>query len=335
EYTGLWCGFCPRGFVAMEEMNRLHPDDFVCVSYHSNGGGDPYSGGEPLQYIAEFPNEVDGFPLAFFNREKELDPYFGSGSKPMGILDNWQKLRQAECPADISVELSWADDRHDRLVCRSTTKFVEDADGTAYRVNYIITGDGFKTKYVYTDDGKVDVKASLLLLQSNYFAGEECDYDSEFWTPFIEGGKKIDNLVFNDVAMALSPIAGEEAFDGALAANTEYTHEYEFDYAKIVNLEPLAADGSGGPANVLPDDGSLRCIAVLLTADGKFVNCNKSKLLQAASVSEVTRDDAAAVSGSEWFDLQGRRVDRPGKGAYIRVDRLADGSVRRIKTIKR
>ena len=38
EGTGTWCGWCPRGFVAMENMLENHPETFIGVMVHN---GDP------------------------------------------------------------------------------------------------------------------------------------------------------------------------------------------------------------------------------------------------------------------------------------------------------
>ena len=42
EYTGLWCGYCPAGYVAIEELTEELGKDFVVLSYHN--GGDEMSG---------------------------------------------------------------------------------------------------------------------------------------------------------------------------------------------------------------------------------------------------------------------------------------------------
>ena len=34
EYSGFWCGFCPRGMVGMELMKEAHPDRFIAVAVH-------------------------------------------------------------------------------------------------------------------------------------------------------------------------------------------------------------------------------------------------------------------------------------------------------------
>ncbi|MCH5346763.1 MAG: hypothetical protein J1E63_06610, partial [Muribaculaceae bacterium] len=35
EYTGLWCGWCPRGYVAMEDMSAAYGHEFVGLAYHN------------------------------------------------------------------------------------------------------------------------------------------------------------------------------------------------------------------------------------------------------------------------------------------------------------
>ena len=332
EYTGLWCGNCPRGFVAMERLNEMYPDEFVCVSYHSNGTN-PLDGGEPLQYLAEFPNTPDGFPMCFMNRSESCDPYFGTNNTAFGIHDLWLSLKESEPLADIDVELAWADDAHTRLKCRSTTRFIDDANGNDYRINYIIVGDGFKTIVVKDENDKVDLKESVLLTQHNYFSGSEAPDESPLWNQFVNGGKTCTSLVFNDVAMANDKPSGIQALPNEVKANEKYTHEYEYDYTSMLNYDVDNATKQPNRRNILPEDGKLRCVAVLLTADGKFVNCNKSKALEASTsgVRDSFCDSSAHTIATTWYDLQGRRISHPAAGLNIRVDQLSDGTSRRTK----
>jgi len=54
EGTGTWCGWCPRGAVAMEYMTTTYPDQFIGVAVHN---GDPMT-------LAAYDNGADfsGFP---------------------------------------------------------------------------------------------------------------------------------------------------------------------------------------------------------------------------------------------------------------------------------
>jgi hypothetical protein len=54
EGTGTWCGWCPRGAVAMEQMFQTHPNDFIGIAVHN---GDPMT-------VTEYDNgtNLSGFP---------------------------------------------------------------------------------------------------------------------------------------------------------------------------------------------------------------------------------------------------------------------------------
>ena len=209
-------------------------------------------------------------------------------------------------------------------MCRSNVRFVSDENGDDYRVQYVLVGDGFKTKYVYLEDGSVNNKESLVLRQSNYYKGSAPYDDSPLWLPFINGDSNVTDLVFNDVAMSLAdPIV---ALPHEVKADEIYEHEFEIDYKQVGSLM-LSGE------NIIPDTGSLRCVAILLTADGKFVNCNKSRYVGLSSVKEVT--SGTDVISTEWFDLQGRRLTSPDEGMNIRIDHLSNGSSRVVKSIKK
>jgi hypothetical protein len=60
EGTGTWCGWCPRGTVAMDYMTATYPSDFVGVAVHN---GDPMT-------VTEYDNGagISGFPGANVDR---------------------------------------------------------------------------------------------------------------------------------------------------------------------------------------------------------------------------------------------------------------------------
>jgi hypothetical protein len=66
EGTGTWCGWCPRGAVAMTSMRTLHPDRFIGIAVHN---GDPMA-------VAAYNNGLGftGFPTAAINRARTVDP---------------------------------------------------------------------------------------------------------------------------------------------------------------------------------------------------------------------------------------------------------------------
>lgn len=61
EGTGTWCGWCPRGAVAMEALELAHPNDFIGIAVHN---GDPMT-------VTEYDDgaAISGFPGANVDRE--------------------------------------------------------------------------------------------------------------------------------------------------------------------------------------------------------------------------------------------------------------------------
>lgn len=98
EYTGLWCGWCPRGFIAMERLAHLYGDRFVGLAFHN---------GDDMQFFGSYPSNVSGLPGAVLNRTLEVDPYYGTGETDMGITAVWEKLASAIPSADVAVTAGW------------------------------------------------------------------------------------------------------------------------------------------------------------------------------------------------------------------------------------
>lgn len=68
EGTGMWCGWCVRGIVAVREAYAKYPDNFVAVTIHSNDRleTDNYKVGDVMS--------ASGLPAGIINRTLNLDP---------------------------------------------------------------------------------------------------------------------------------------------------------------------------------------------------------------------------------------------------------------------
>lgn len=90
EATGTWCMWCVRGIVAMEQMKKAYPDDFIGIAVHS---GDPM---EPRNYTLS----VSGYPGVHVNRRfkkgslDDLEEYMGiiSAETPEAIIEGSYRL---------------------------------------------------------------------------------------------------------------------------------------------------------------------------------------------------------------------------------------------------
>jgi len=68
EGTGTWCGWCPRGTVAMDEFATTHPGVAAQVAVHNN---DPMSVPAYDGYIS---NMIGGYPSMVVDRKLVVDP---------------------------------------------------------------------------------------------------------------------------------------------------------------------------------------------------------------------------------------------------------------------
>ena len=315
EYTGTWCGWCPRGFVALEEMNRLHPDDFIGISYHSHNSGSTVK--EPMEVIgpSQFPWNTDqlggwpGYPCGVLDRTAVCDPFFGFGGiGAMGIDDAWQLACGVIAPASVEVQSQWTDETS--LEAEALVTFPFDEDDVHYALSFVLTSNGLSG----TSGGWVQVNS-----YRNYSTPLPSSMDL-----FVNGDAYMSGLVYNDVFVGWS---GREAISGSLptsvAGDTPYSYKYTFDISAI-------------PAELISDRQNLRVNVLLIdTRTTCIVNANKAwagrnSWEQPDAVSTLAGDGAARTA---CYDLQGRRIDTPRRGLYVETVRLPDGRVATRKVV--
>ena len=303
EYTGLRCGYCPRGYVAMEEMTEDFGDRFVGIAYHTQ----TYES-NAMETIAnsDFPVDVPGFPYATINR--------GNGLDPSEVPPLWNGFASTAVPADINVGIEWAENSPGVLVATASLDFVREYSDADFSMAIGLTADGLKNK---------------AWNQSNYFSGASAEqYPGDLWAPFINGGSYVPGLTFNDVVVKFDNLRGiPGSVPAEISLDTHPVCTVEFNINEVVNL-------AGNP--FLTPECKLRAVALLIdNTTGAVVNSRKSESLDndLSSVGEIQED--VAIMSTEWYDLTGSRIQAPAHGIpAIRVDRLSDGNVRYTKTLQ-
>ena len=303
EYTGLWCGYCPRGYVALETMKELYPDQFVGIAYHS---------GDDMSTEVDFPNSPDSFPAGFINRNRE-------NINLAKIYDTWPARAATLAPCDIEVKVEWTDDSHTAVKATSTSRFLSDQTNADYGVSYVLV---------------IDRLSDPSWKQSNYYAPAEGaepqdnpDMPGDWGYLFTHGTNPMTGLEFNDVALASSGSDGMQgSIPTAITAGEEYSHVYTFDLTSL--SEKTTALINQHPA-------LMRVIGIIMDRKtGRAVNCVSSLNLNGESgVAEAAMEQTVIVE-TIYFDLQGRRVARPERGIYIKADVYSDGSCRTSKYIR-
>ncbi len=141
EFTGTWCGWCPRGIVGMEYMQETYPEKFIGIAVHASSGSssDKFQVTNYMPFLQEY---ADGFPGCIINRDPQYapDPNKEYLDQIYGI---W--LDQVS-PAKIVVdaELGGKD-----LVLHAGVEFSIN-DNHAYNLAFVLTEDGltgYQTNY--------------------------------------------------------------------------------------------------------------------------------------------------------------------------------------------
>lgn len=295
EYTGTWCGWCPRGMVAMEAMTEIYGDDFVGVAWHNS---------DPMQITGSYPNEVNGFPHAFLDRVIGGDPYGGTGGGTLGIQNDWKSRSKVMAPATVELSAVWDDESQNVIRVTSKTHFIRDFANSPYRLSYMLVADDL------SGTGKS-------WAQSNNFSGQSSYANDKYLGPLTRMSGTITDMKYKDVVIFVSSLGNtaiESSLPSSVKAAEPVTHEYLID---ITNN------------TLVQDKTKLRVVAVLLNIEsGEVAQAEKANVIDITGLSDI---QSHQPSSSQYFDLSGRQVSSLGRGIYIKTTTNADGSVRTTK----
>ncbi|MDO5527338.1 MAG: Omp28-related outer membrane protein [Prevotella sp.] len=207
EATGTWCGWCPRGIVAIEKMNEKYPDNFIAIAVHDDEMIPILDGYQP------FFNMVGSYPNAHINRSYWIDPY------PFD-LDDVKDKGEAQINAT-----AYSPDGKEVQVATETEFGFNDNGSTEYSVAYVLTED------------KVGPYA-----QSNYYSNPEAEHDPnnmmDWW---VHQGSRVVT-VYNDVARAIygDYYGVKGLFPNEIKEGETYKNQYVFSLPdNVQNKENL------------------------------------------------------------------------------------------------
>ncbi len=294
EFTGTWCGWCTRGFIALETLGEIYGDDVVLAAYHN---------GDPMEVTGKFPVNVSGFPSATLNREGITDPYYGNSNDGFGMKYNVSESIETAVPADIQVKAYWANADKTEIKIESTSTFFEDKANAGYKVGYLLINNGL------SGEGGDWV-------QSNYYSSYAGQYDGTDLEVLTTWPSKVPDLVFNDVVVDVTGMMGVQgSVPSDVAFNQPYTSEYSFDIA-----------GN----KVIQDKNKLYVAAFIINPDGTILNSNKAKVSDSTAVNSLESAGAVEVS-AEYYNVSGVRVAAPQQGIFVKVAKMSDGTIRTSK----
>lgn len=292
EFTGMWCGWCPRGMVSLEKIKGLYGDDVSCVAVHV---GDIISSDE----YSPVSGNVTGFPSAHLDRKYfAIDPYYGSGDAEFGINDDIKKAKDVISVADVSADIS---SEGEIIDATANVRFLYNDDDSHYSVGYVLVEDGMQ---------------NVGWSQSNYYAdlkGEGIEDNEPLFEPWVNGENNVTGVIYDDVAIAAQGI--EKGVEGSIPSSITNGETY---------VSTATFDISKYPLIQKPDN--LRVIVILFdTKTGIVENSATARLNVETSVMGV---DTEEVVETARYAVDGCMISAPQKG--INIVKYSDGSTKKV-----
>lgn len=303
EFTGTWCGWCSRGWVAMEKLTEDYKDKAVIYAVHN---GDPM---EIESFTSVVDTYADGFPSLTIDRDASLDPYYGTLVVNYGVKFDLMIALEKIAPATITVKATWADNEKTKVNIETATTAMYDVDDSSLGIGYVLVADGL------TGTGRE-------WAQANYYNGstDELGDDLQKLTTM---GSYITGVEFDHVAIAAwgAQFGVEGSLQRVLKAGEPVGETF------VADLSTQVAGSSRVPVLELIKDKKLHVVAYVVNrVTGEVLNANEV-LLDAGSTDIQTALETASTP-SESFNIFGQRIPAPQKG--VSIVRLPNGQTIKV-----
>ncbi len=238
EFTGLWCGWCPRGFAAMETLKEEYGEDFVGLAYHN---------GDPMATQSSYPVKVEGFPSACINRSSVIDPG--------NLLSAFPNAAATPVNSGIEVELSWANEEKTILRAEVKVRFLDEQNGSNYRIGACLLADGLNNPSWGQSNYYNTSGPQGLPILDELFCGKD---------------KTVYGLDFNDVVISFPNQLGKTTgIPSTIKQYETVTYTEEFDLNECRNLDTFFA-------NPIQNIEKLRVVGILFDKNGRPLNSASS-----------------------------------------------------------
>ena len=200
DYTGTWCGFCPRVTAAIHELEQV-TDDIVVVAIHETAASFPDPMHFPQVQILKNAFNVQGFPAARINRDQ-----------------NWASPH----PTTDVTSIAGVD------------------TDLAISINSELNGSQLQLQVnvVYEQGSVMGDKLVVYLVEDGILYDQVNYYNADPTSPYYQQGNVIPNFVHNDALRhSFTGVLGDPIAD--TAALTEYIASYNFDIPADYNVNNL------------------------------------------------------------------------------------------------
>lgn len=331
EQTGTWCGWCPRGHVALDLLNKQLGDKVVTLAGHfANGESrvDPMN----IYQLDENSTQVEaladygwvamtlssmlgggGLPGAMFDRFVAADPYVGAnttkgknGTYEYGATDLVNLLKEENpSEADFSMTASWADDKNTDIKVDLTTTFNYNRfDSFPYGVAFVLSENGMTGK-------------GATWKQLNYYSklagvNGASDFNNPDMAAWFKAGSYVSTTYDNVVVQAWNPLGNAAIVDKSVTDIVK-GEAIPFSTTLKVNSDLIQNYNNLTLSALLVN---LKSLAVVNAAKVVLGNC-------AAGIEDVNSEANNNVVSR--YNVNGMRINGAQKG--LNIVKLANGKV--------
>lgn len=330
EQTGTWCGWCPRGHVALDLLNKQLGDKVVTLAGHfANGesqvdpmnilGDNITSQAEALADYGFVAMQLSsmlgggGFPGAMFDRMVAADPYVGAnttkgknGTYEYGATDLVNLLKEGNpSEADFSMTASWADDKNTDIKVDLTTTFNYNRfDSFPYGVAFVLSENGMTGK-------------GATWKQLNYYSklagvNGASDFNNPDMAAWFKAGSYVSTTYDNVVVQAWNPLGNAAIVDKSVTDIVK-GEAIPFSTTLKVNSDLIQNYNNLTLSALLVN---LKSLAVVNAAKVVLGNC-------AAGIEDVNSEANNNVVSR--YNVNGMRINGAQKG--LNIVKLANGKV--------
>ena len=326
EQTGTWCGWCPRGHVALDLLNKQLGDKVVTLAGH-------FANGDPMNILGDnITSQAErfadyglvamtlssllgggGLPGAMFDRVVAADPYVGAnttkgknGTYEYGATDLVNLLKEENpSEADFSMTASWADDKNTDIKVDLTTTFNYNRFGSfPYGVAFVLSENGM------TGQGAT-------WKQLNYYSklagvNGASDFNNPDMAAWFKAGSYVSTTYDNVVVQAWNPL-GDAAIVDKSKTDIDKGEVIPFSTTLKVNSDLIQNYNNLTLSALLVN---LNSLAVVNAAKVVLGNC-------AAGIEDVNSEANNNVVSR--YNVNGMRINGAQKG--LNIVKLANGKV--------
>ena len=256
EFTGTWCGWCPRGMVGMEKVHERYGDQVVQIAAH-NGDVMAISAYQTTinTYTSSFPNSIT-------DRQFSGDPNYSN------LVNKLTSAFNRTAVADIQLSAEWEDAEQKSVTFNTTTNFA-----------YSDVTDQYAIAYVLTEDGLTGTGSSWA--QTNNYNGATPDGTMDWW---CTAGSPVSGVSYNHVAVAGWEV--QNGVDGSVFPYIENGVPQEYAFTGSIAGNNLVQDKTQLKAIALLLDRST----------GTIVNAAQSVISEKGTAISSVSSDAAEQS---------------------------------------